>query len=42
MSHRERKVFMVSNSLADIIQDIEPDPAELRSFFRGSSKIRIV
>ena len=42
MSHRERKVFMVSNSLADIIQDIEPDPAELRSFFRGSSKFRIV
>jgi DNA-directed RNA polymerase specialized sigma subunit len=35
MSHKERKVFMVANSLTDIVQDIEPDPQELRSFFYG-------
>lgn len=38
MAHSERKVFMVSNSLVDIVQDIEPDQAELRRFFWGAPR----
>lgn len=39
MSHRDRKVFVVSNGLADIVQEITPDANELKSFFWGAPRL---
>jgi DNA-directed RNA polymerase specialized sigma subunit len=41
MSHEDRKVFMVANGLADIVQDIAPDPTELKNFFWGTPRQKI-
>jgi len=35
MSLKERKAFVIANSLIDIVQDIAPEKAELEKFFLG-------
>lgn len=41
MSLKDRKIFMISNSLVDIVQDIAPDSEELKNFFWGSPKKKL-